>query len=162
MKFIKRLRSVSRAVLLAAALLSTSQAFAQDPGPKFDEYLSALAQQGRFSGTALVARDGKVLFAKGYGLANREGDIPNTVPTKFRIGSITKQFTAAAVMLLQERGKLSVSDPICKYFSACPPAWGEITVHHLLSHTSGIPSFTDSPEYVKNMHAPETLSLIHI
>lgn len=142
-------------VACVTVLLLAANATAQDLAPKFDEYLSAVAQQG-FTGTALVARDGKVLFAKGYGKANEEWDIPNTPQTKFRLGSITKQFTAAAIMLLQERGKLSVNDPVCKYFSACPAAWSEITVYHLLTHTGGLPNFTALPDYVPNMHAPVT------
>jgi CubicO group peptidase (beta-lactamase class C family) len=117
--------------------------------------MNAVTKSG-FTGSVLVARDGKVLFAKGYGKANEEFDVPNTPQTKFRLGSITKQFTAAAIMLLQERGKLSLSDPVCKYFSDCPTAWGEITVHHLLTHTSGMPNFTALPDYVPNMHAPVT------
>jgi len=142
-------------VTFAVLLLLAFSAAAQDLAPKFDEYLNAVAKNG-FTGAALVARDGKVLFAKGYGKANEEFDVPNTPQTKFRLGSITKQFTATAIMLLQERGKLSVSDPVCKYFSDCPPAWSEITVHHLLTHTSGMPNFTALSDYVPNMHAPVT------
>jgi len=133
-----------RMVVAAFLLLSlASFAWAQDLAPKFDEYLSEITKQGRFSGTALVARDGKVLFSKGYGLANVEWDAPNTPTTKFRLGSITKQFTATSILLLQERGKLSVKDPICKYVADCPKAWEPVTIHHLLTHTSGIPSYTD-------------------
>ncbi|HEX5082275.1 MAG TPA: serine hydrolase, partial [Blastocatellia bacterium] len=134
----------SLAVLTALALFLVVSARAQEATPltsKFDEYLSAAAKQG-FTGSALVAKDGKVIFSKGYGMANDEWDIPNTPQTKFRLGSITKQFTAASILLLQERGKLSVQDPICKFFDNCPDAWKEITIHHLLRHTSGIPNFT--------------------
>jgi len=129
------------------------RALAQDVAPKFDEYMNEITRQGRFSGTALVARNGKVIFSKGYGLANVEWDIPNTPTTKFRLGSITKQFTAASILLLQERGKLSVKDPICKYVTDCPKTWELVTIHHLLTHTSGIPSYTDvkSPEEFRLM-----------
>jgi CubicO group peptidase (beta-lactamase class C family) len=72
------------------------------------------------------------------------------------LGSITKQFSAAAIMLLQERGKLSVQDPICKYIDNCPSVWSEITIHHLLSHTSGIPNFTSFPDYLPKMMIPAT------
>jgi CubicO group peptidase (beta-lactamase class C family) len=129
------------ATSIALFLLLATIARAQDLSPKFEEYLNNLAKQNRFSGSVLVARDGKVMFSKGCGLANVEFDVPNTPQTKFRLGSITKQFTAAAILLLQERGKLSVQDPICKYFEACPSAWSEVTIHHLLSHTGGIPNF---------------------
>ena len=136
---------------LASAL--TVIGLAQDTTAKFDEYLTAITKQGRFTGSVLVARDGKVLFSKGYGMANLEFDIANTPQTKFRLGSITKQFTAASILLLQERGKLSVQDPICKYVENCPKTWEPVTVHHLLTHTSGIPSYTDvkSPEEFRIM-----------
>ncbi len=138
-------------VVLASAL--TVIGMAQDTTAKFDEYLTAITKQGRFTGSVLVARDGKVLFNKGYGMANLEFDIPNTPQTKFRLGSITKQFTAASILLLQERGKLSVQDPICKYVENCPKTWEPVTIHHLLTHTSGIHSYTDtgSPEAFRLM-----------
>src|SRR5262245_35428319 len=128
----------SMAVLTAMSLFFVVIALAQEPAPvasKLDEYLSAAAKQG-FTGSALVAKDGKALFSKGYGMANAEWDIPNTAQTKFRLGSITKQFTAASILLLQERGKLSVQDRVCKYIADCPKAWEPITIHHLLTHTS--------------------------
>lgn len=144
------------AITIALLLLFTAIAKAQDPTPKFDEYLNALSGQGRFTGSVLVARDGKVIFSKGYGLANVEFDVANTPRTKFRLGSVTKQFTAAAILLLQERGKLSVQDPICKYVDNCPAAWSEVTIHHLLSHTGGIPNFTNFPDYQTKMMMPVT------
>ena len=106
-----------------------------------DEFLS----KREFSGVVLMARDGRVLFEKAYGLANRELTVPNKLETKFRLGSVTKQFTAMAVMILAERGKVRLTDPICEYVENCPKAWTAITVRHLLTHTSGIPSFTDFP-----------------
>jgi CubicO group peptidase (beta-lactamase class C family) len=120
---------------------------AQDTNAKFDEYLTAITKQGRFTGSVLVAREGQVIFSKSYGMANLEFDIPNTPQTKFRLGSITKQFTSAAILLLQERGKLSVQDPVCKYVENCPKTWEPVTIHHLLTHTSGIPSYTNAKEY---------------
>jgi CubicO group peptidase (beta-lactamase class C family) len=156
-----RLSQLTCLCLLTVSLLIAGYAQAPDLTPKFDEYLNALVKQDRFTGTALVARDGKILFSKGYGLANAEWDIPNTAQTKFRLGSITKQFTAAAILLLQERGKLSVQDPICKYVSDCPKTWEPITIHHLLTHTSGIPSYTEvkSPDDFRKMSiAPVTVT----
>jgi CubicO group peptidase (beta-lactamase class C family) len=151
-----RVRAHRTAVSIALLLLFAASAEAQDLAPKFDEYLNALVKQQRFIGSVLVARDGKVIFSKGYGLANAELDVPNTPQTKFRLGSITKQFTAAAVLLLQERGKLSVRDPICKYVDNCPSAWSEVTIHHLLSHTGGVPNFTSFPDYQPKMMMPVT------
>lgn len=100
-------------------------------------------------GAVLVARDSHVLFSKGYGSANLEWDVPNSPATKFRLGSVTKQFTAASILLLEERGKLNVNDPVKKYLPDAPAAWNKITIFHLLTHTSGIPSFTDFPDYAK-------------
>jgi len=102
-----------------------------------------------FMGSVLVARGGQVILSKGYGSANLEWNIPNSPTTKFRLGSITKQFTAASVLLLEERGKLSTGDPVKKYLPDAPAAWDKITIFHLLTHTSGIPNFTSFPEYKK-------------
>jgi CubicO group peptidase (beta-lactamase class C family) len=149
----------SLAVLTVLALFLVVSARAQEAASltsKFEEYLSAAAKQG-FTGSALVAKDGKVIFSKGCGMANDEWDVPNTPQTKFRLGSITKQFTAASILLLQERGKLSVQDPICKFFDNCPDAWKEITIHHLLTHTSGIPNFTSFGDYEKTAMIPATI-----
>ncbi len=97
----------------------------------------------KFSGGVVgVMKDGKIVFVKGYGMADLEDDQPNKADTIFRIGSITKQFTTAMLMMLVERGQLSLSDPISKYFPDFPKAEG-ITVRHLLDHTSGIHSYTD-------------------
>jgi len=151
--------AIRLAILTALALFATVTALSQEAASitsKLDEYLSAAAKQS-FTGSALISRDGKVIFSKGYGLANIELDVPNTPQTKFRLGSITKQFPAASILLLQERGKLSVQDPICKYFDNCPIAWTEITIHHLLSHTGGVPNYTSFPDYRPKMMMPVTV-----
>ena len=100
-------------------------------------------------GSVLVARDGQVLFSKGYGMANLEWEVHNSPSTKFRLGSITKQFTAASILLLEERGKLKVEDTVKKHLPDAPAAWDKVTIFHLLTHTSGIPSFTSFPDYPK-------------
>ena len=102
-------------------------------------------------------RVSETLFAKGYGFANAEHEVPNTTQTKFRLGSITKQFTAMAILILQEQGKLKIEDPIGKYIDDSPKAWEDVTIHHLLTHTGGVPSYTDDPAYVKKMMMPETV-----
>ncbi len=140
--------------LTTLSLLCALRAGAQDPAAKLDEYLTTATQLGRFSGSVLVAREGTILLSKGYGMANQELDVPNTPQTKFRIGSVTKTFTAAGVLLLQERGRLSVQDPVCKYLTDCPDTWGEITLHHLLTHTSGIPDYLSFPDYFRTMRDP--------
>ena len=113
----------------------------------FDRVVQTCAKDHSFMGTVLVARGDKVLFTKGYGFANLEWRIPNDPATKFRIGSITKQFTSAAILLLEERGKLAIDDPVKKYLPDAPAAWNAITLRHLLTHTSGIPDFINGPGF---------------
>jgi CubicO group peptidase (beta-lactamase class C family) len=111
-------------------------------------------------GTVLVARNNNILYSKSFGSANLEWDIPNTTKTKFRLGSITKQFTAAAILLLGERGKLKIDDPVKKYLTDAPTAWDEITIFNLLTHSSGIPDITSFPEYLKEKlfaHTPREI-----
>lgn len=100
-----------------------------------------------FMGAVLAVKGTQTLIDEAYGFADLEWNIPNVNVGKFRIGSITKQFTAASVLLLEERGKLKIEDPVIKYLSDAPAQWGKITVFNLLTHTSGIPSFTDFPDY---------------
>ena len=139
------LRRIILTVLLTASCL------AQDKTPTADvarmEQIIQAYVPGRFMGSVLVAQDGKVLLDKAYGFANLEWDVPNTPTTKFRLGSITKQFTAASILLLEERGKLKVEDPVKKYMPDAPAAWDKITIFHVLTHTSGIPSFTGFPDF---------------
>ncbi len=135
----------------------TAVVASQDLAPKIDEYMNALVKAGWFNGSILIAREGKVIMNKGYGMANFELDVPNTPQTKFRLGSITKPFTAMAIMLLQERGKLSLQDSICKYVADCPAAWQPITIHHLLSHTSGLAKHDKAGDYLKIAMMPMTL-----
>src|SRR5688572_11731163 len=91
---------------LSAVLCTAIAAFAQDTA-RMDQVMQSHVSAGTFMGTVLVARDGAVIVDKAYGMANVEWDVPNTTATKFRLGSITKQFTAAAILLLEERGKRS-------------------------------------------------------
>jgi CubicO group peptidase (beta-lactamase class C family) len=115
---------------------------------RLETFLTKRSKESGFSGSVLVAREGRVLLSNGYGEADRDKKIPNTAKTKFRIASITKQFTAMAVLLLQARGKLNVQDRVCSYISNCPTAWETITLHHLLTHTSGLPNYYTSPDWV--------------
>src|SRR6266853_1671927 len=114
------------------------------------------ASAGQFMGSVLVARDGRVLLSKGYGEADLDWKVPNSPTTKFRLGSITKQFTAACILLLEERGKLSIGDPVKKYLADTPAAWDQITIFNLLTHTAGIPNFTDFPDYRSKQARPAT------
>ncbi|HEU4932799.1 MAG TPA: serine hydrolase domain-containing protein, partial [Pyrinomonadaceae bacterium] len=130
--------------ILALILLLSTTCLAQDSfEKKIDEYLRTQMQAQQIPGIALaVVRDGKIVLARGYGLANVEHQVPVKPETIFQSGSTGKQFTATAVMMLVEEGKLSLEDKITKYFTDAPESWGNITVRHLLTHTSGM---TDYP-----------------
>ena len=131
------------AILLGVATTSACQ----DIGAKADDYMTTWAKQGRFSGAVLIAKDGKILLRKGYGMANYELNVPNTPDMVFRIGSITKLFTAFSILQLEERGLLSVNDPVVKYIPELPEAWNAVTIHQLLCHKSGIPDFINAKAY---------------
>jgi CubicO group peptidase (beta-lactamase class C family) len=126
----------------------------EDLSSELDQVMGALAEEDAFTGAVLVARNGEILLSQAYGWADWEKQLPNTPQTKFRIGSVTKQFTAMAVLLLQAEGRLTVQDHVCTYLPDCPAAWQEITIHHLLTHTSGIPNFTGFPDYRKLQATP--------
>src|SRR5512136_2574389 len=114
-----------------------------------DETLAQMAHDGTFSGSILIAQDGVVFLNKGYGLADRVQGIPNTPQTRFHLGSMTKQFTAMGILILQSQGRLSVQDPICNFIADCPKEWQDITIHHLLTHTSGLSSQLSNQLYRK-------------
>ncbi len=117
----------------------------QDPkalAAEIDALVQENYQKGVYDGAVLVARDGQVILSQGYGFADREKKIPNTPQTKFRIASITKQFTAMAILLLQEQGKLNVEDSICNYITNCPEIFEPVKIRHLLSQSAGIPNTT--------------------
>jgi len=135
------LRRIAIAVLLVGVCL------AQDNSARMEQVVQSYVANKQFMGSVLVAQDGKVVFSKGYGFANLEWDVPNSPTAKFRLGSVTKQFTAACILLLEERGKLKIDDPVKKYMPDAPAAWDKVTIFNLLTHTSGIPSFTGFPDY---------------
>ncbi len=121
--------------------------FAQKNYPDLlDEYVQAEFTVKEFNGTVLVMQQGKAIYKKSFGMADREWNVPNTANTKFRIGSVTKQFTAVCILLLAEQGKLSVDDQLNKYIPDYPKG-DSITIHMLLNHTSGIKNYTDLPEF---------------
>jgi CubicO group peptidase (beta-lactamase class C family) len=148
--------STTRNFLLVLAIMLTSCGTPASVTPvlEIDAYLNKRADRDAFSGSLLIAQDGEILLSKGYGFADREQKSPNTPQTKFRIGSVTKQFTAMAILILQTQGKLNVQDHICAYLSECPADWEGITIHHLLTHTSGIPNFTNFADYRKTRATP--------
>ncbi|MGV3466720.1 MAG: serine hydrolase domain-containing protein [Heyndrickxia sp.] len=125
-----------------------------------NKYMKLLDQHHYFNGAVLVAKNGEILLSQGYGLADFNYDIPNTPTTKFRIGSLTKAFTAMAILILHEQGRLSIYDSIDTILPDYPNG-DLITIYHLLTHTSGIPNFTSSPEYWgKTMRLPADLAMV--
>ena len=124
--------------------------------PDLKEQLDRWGASGQFSGGVLVARGDEVLFRQVHGWANRSLDKPMALNTRFRLASVSKQFTAAAILRLQDEGKLSVNDPVCKYIQPCPAAWAPIRLHHLLSHTSGIPDLMARPGWGVRRVTPAT------
>jgi CubicO group peptidase (beta-lactamase class C family) len=138
---------------------STPQARAEEntltnPTIQIDTYLSRLTAIGAFSGSVLVSRSDNILFSKGYGLADRDNGIPNTPQTRYILASISKQFIAMTILMLQEQHKLTVGDYVCIYIPDCPRAWKNITLHHLLTHTSGIPDYMSFSDFASQMGLP--------
>jgi CubicO group peptidase (beta-lactamase class C family) len=124
--------------ILTGTPIPTSLVIEPDAINRLDAKLAQMTQDGTFTGSVLIAQDGKILLSKGYGLADRLKGIPNTPQTRFHLGSTTKVFTGMGILILQSQGKLSVQDPICNFFEDCPKEWQDITIHHLLTFTSGL------------------------
>lgn len=137
-------------------------ATAQSEAERIEELLSQYHDYRLFNGSALVAKDGEVIFRGGFGEADMSWEVPNETDTRFRIASVTKQFTAALILSLVQSGDLELDAPIVEYLPDYPPAQGaRVTVHHLLSHTSGIPSYTSLPgfmsENIRDPYEPDSL-----
>lgn len=158
------IRYVSLSLILASGVFAQATAPTVDIASKVDEYMTARNEVKGVGGTVLVAKDGRAIIARGYGIADVEANALNTFDTKFRIGSITKQFTAAATLQLVEKNRLSLSDGVCKFVTPCPDAWQPVTIHHLLAMSSGIPSFTSLPQFrelrAKDLKPEESVALV--
>ncbi|REJ78717.1 MAG: serine hydrolase [Acidobacteria bacterium] len=154
--YLRLILSVIFTILLLAPLVpaQTEGAPPADLDEKVEEYMAAAVKVHGFSGSIMIAKEGSPLVSKGYGLANVELGVKNSPATVYRLGSITKQFTGMAVAQLQERGKLTVDDPICGFFEQCPESWKPIKISHLLAHNSGIPSYTAFPEFARDTIVP--------
>jgi CubicO group peptidase (beta-lactamase class C family) len=139
------LRRAAITLILSAACLAQDKP--QIDTARMEQVIQSYVANRQFMGSVLVAQDGKLLLDKSYGYANLEWQVSNTPTTKFRLGSVTKQFTAASILLLEERGKLKVEDTVKKYMPDAPAAWDKVTIFHVLTHTSGIPSLTSFPEF---------------
>lgn len=144
----------TRALLVCAVIVGALQGVAhgqkhtQSKAAKIDAVMTTAHKYRLFNGSVLVAENGKVIYKKGLGLANMEWNIPNAPDTRFRLGSITKQFTATLIMQLVEQGKIKLDGRISDYLPEYRKDTGEkVTVHQLLNHTSGIPSYTGLPGF---------------
>jgi len=152
MKLVSRTYRHSYAFALLAILAFQISALAQDKAARIDQMISLYHKYGQFNGSALVADNGKVIYQKGAGLANMEWNIPNAPDTKFRLGSVTKQFTATLVLQLVEQGKIKLDGKLIDYLPDYRPDTGtRVTIHNLLSHTSGIPNYTALPDFFENV-----------
>jgi CubicO group peptidase (beta-lactamase class C family) len=137
---------------IALLLIVPNIIVAQDHAAKIQEVLALAHKYRQFNGSALVVENGKVIYKGAFGAANMEWDIPNTPETKFRLGSITKQFTATVIMQLVEQGKIKLDGKLSDYLPDYRKDVGEkVTIHHLLTHTSGIPSYTSQPGFFENV-----------
>lgn len=144
--------------------VGNAQFSSTDKADKIDQLVSTYAEYGKFDGAILVAEEGNVIYQKAFGWANREWDIPNQMDTKFRIASMTKQFTAMLIMQLVAEKQLSLSEPISTYLPEYPKESGnQINIHHLLTHSSGIPNYTSFRDYRsimgKSMQPTEIIQL---
>jgi CubicO group peptidase (beta-lactamase class C family) len=127
-------RALPTIVLAVLAHTSSAQTLAD----RLQQVVQPYVDTHMFMGSVLLAKDGKVVFSKSYGMADLEWNIPNSPATRFNIASMTKQFTAASILLLEDRGKLKTDDLVKKYLTDAPASWDKITIYHLLTHTSGI------------------------
>lgn len=149
-------------LVLALSLLAGPTTLPAQPlAERIETLLERYHELGRFNGAALVAADGEVVFEAGFGQADMAWDVPNRPDTRFRISSTTKQFTAALVLTLVEEGRIELDGRVTDYLADYPAAQGDrVTIHHLLSHSSGIPSYT-TPAFmadaVRDPHPPDSL-----
>jgi CubicO group peptidase (beta-lactamase class C family) len=141
-------------LLSAAIFLTAPAAFAQDA--RIDAAIAPYFAATEPGATVIVTRDGKEIFRKAYGLANLDKQLPMLADMALRIGSVTKQFTAVAVLMLAEQGKLKLDDEITTYLPDYPTQGERITLEHLLTHTSGIPNYSGNREFLAERHLPAT------
>ncbi|PTL83861.1 serine hydrolase [Vitiosangium sp. GDMCC 1.1324] len=145
-------RHLSLVAVLLLGLAVVRPAAAQGPvRGRIDSFVRAEMERQKAPGVAIgIVKNGKVFLAKGYGFANLEHQVPAGPETLFQSGSLGKQLTAMAVMLQVEAGKLSLEEPLTKFFPGAPASWGAITVRHLLNHTAGLPDLEGKLDYRKD------------
>lgn len=140
--------------LISIIVFSFSATHSQDISAKINTLIAAYNASGQFNGSALVIEKNKIIFKKSFGYADFSWNVPNSVDTKFRIGSITKSFTAALVLKLVEQGKLSLTDSASKYIPDFnKPLFDKITIKHLLTHTSGLPDYNNVPDFFRQVQS---------
>jgi len=146
---------------ITGLLLLTAAGTAQTSPDPVDQYIQAEMTKRHIPGLSLlVARDGETIRAQGYGFSNVELQVPVKPETVFQSGSMGKQFTATAVMMLVEDGKLHLDDPLTKYFQDAPPAWKQVTVRRLLSHTAGFTDYPDNFDFRRDRTEAEMLRIV--
>ncbi|HKD01486.1 MAG TPA: serine hydrolase domain-containing protein [Terriglobales bacterium] len=151
-----------RALLVGVCLLGATAAAAQTSlDAAVDQFIRREMQTRHIPGLALlVARDGKIVRAQGYGFSNLELEVPVKPETVFQSGSMGKQFTATAVMMLVEEGKVGLDDPLTRYFPDAPAAWSQVTVRNLLSHTAGFGDYPDNFDFRRDYTEDELLKMV--
>ncbi|MDP9174338.1 MAG: beta-lactamase family protein [Planctomycetota bacterium] len=149
------MRSYHLAMIILGLAASLAQA---DPSTeKVDAFVSQQLQSRHIPGISVgILQDGKVLLATGFGFGNVELSTPATADTVYGVMSMTKQFTAAAILMLADENKLALDDQIGKYVSDAPTVWNDVTIRHLLTHTSGIPDYTDAPGFFQAIRTDST------
>ena len=157
MNYVNSLFRVFSSIIFASLLTGPRPVTALD---RVGEFVERYLEQKQIPGCAImVRRQGKIAICAGYGIANLEHDVPVTPQTAFQSGSLGKQFTAMAVMLLVEEGKLALDDPVAKYLTV-PKSWSGITVRHLLSHTAGLGDYPEDFSLKRDYSEDELLKMI--
>ncbi|ALM06379.1 hypothetical protein SB49_00010 [Sediminicola sp. YIK13] len=150
-----------RYTIILILLLVNSHIQAQDISKLVNDYTSSYANTGDFSGCILITKNDKIIFKNCYGYANQSFKVPNEVNTKFKIGSVSKQFTASAILLMEQEGLLKTTDTLSTFFPKNPNA-ELITIQQLLTHTSGITDIYNVPDFNKLSCQKNTISDVTI
>ncbi len=159
---LRRIAGGLLAALALAAAPSPAQPLPSDEEvvARADAYMQSVVAVRGLGGSVLIARGDRILLSKGYGMADLEHGVANSPSTVFRIASVSKPFTAAAVLKLQERGLLSVDDFVCPRLAECSSKWSGVRIRHLLDHSSGIPDFMTQADILKSMRYPRAADAI--
>ncbi len=143
-------------ILFSSVVITANSQTDETKAARIDSIFSVFTKKNMFSGSVLIAKKGKVLLSKGYGMANYSYDVPNRPDTKFKLASVSKQFTAMAILILEEKGKLSTEDKLSKYIKDYPNG-DKISLYNLITHTSGIKEVTSLPFFDSISSQPHTL-----